>query len=219
MSLSETAYRQLRRDIAHCVLAQGERFSEDSLAERYGFGKAAIRSALVRLRHDGLVAGEPRRAHHVSAISPRDGAEINEMRLLLEPEAARLAALLRTQPQLRAIERAARATAAPDIDDRADDFLAANREFHVAVAVAGGNGRIVAAVEALLTEGERVLFALVQARPVAWRFGAGNLAIAAAIAEQDATRAGSLMRKLLHYGRKLVAAAREELPFVGEGEL
>ena len=85
VSLSEAAYRRLRRDIAHCVLAPGERFSEDSLAERYGFGKAAIRSALVRLRHDGLVSGEPRRAHRVSAISPRDGAEINEMRLLLEP--------------------------------------------------------------------------------------------------------------------------------------
>ena len=85
--------------------------------------------------------------------------------------------------------------------------------------MAGGNGRIVAAVEALLTEGERVLYALVQARPVASKFGAGNLAIAAAIAEQDAARAGSLMRKLLHDGRKLVAAAREELPFVGEGDL
>jgi DNA-binding GntR family transcriptional regulator len=201
------------------VLAPGERFSEDSLVERYGFGKAAIRSALVRLRHDGLVSGEPRRAHRVSAISPHDGAEINEVRLLLEPEAARLAALQRTAPQLRAIERAARTTAAGDIDARADDFLAANRDFHVAVAVAAGNTRIVAAVEALLTEGERVLFALVQARPVASRFGAGNLAIAAAIADQDVARAGSLMRKLLHDGRKLVADARDQLPFVGDGDL
>ncbi|MEM8988578.1 MAG: GntR family transcriptional regulator, partial [Pseudomonadota bacterium] len=56
--LGAQAYRRLKSDILKCVLAPGTVVTEQQAAERYGLGKGPIRSALLRLRHEGLVISE-----------------------------------------------------------------------------------------------------------------------------------------------------------------
>src|SRR5438093_11743268 len=104
---SGIAYEKLRRDIVLGILAPGVRLSEQVIMERYRFKRSAARAALMRLRHEGLVHGSPRSACRVSVLSKREMEEISEMRCLLEPQAARLAAQRRTRSQLSAVDAAA----------------------------------------------------------------------------------------------------------------
>jgi DNA-binding GntR family transcriptional regulator len=216
-SASDVAYRRLHRAIVECEIRPGERVSEDLLVERYGLRKAAVRAALVRLRHDGLVRGAPRRAHEVRPLTMRDGEEINAMRLILEPEAARRAADARTDEQLAAIEDAAAASARRGVSDPPRAFIAANREFHTAIAEASGNSRLAASIVRLIDEGERVLFALLHVTPVGPRLGDEYLRIAAAIRDGDGDRAAQLMHDVLLYGKAYFIDALEHLPIEIDG--
>jgi DNA-binding GntR family transcriptional regulator len=211
-SAGDDAYRRLHRAIVECDIRPGERVSEDLLVERYGLGKAAVRAALVRLRHDGLLQSGPRRAHEVRPLSLRDGEEINAMRLILEPEAARWAARVRTAEQLATIEHAARTAARRDAADPPRAFIAANREFHTAIAEASGNGRLTASIVRLIDEGERVLFALLHLMPVGPRLGDEYLRIAAAIRDGDGERAAKHMYDVLLDGKGYFIEALEQLP-------
>src|SRR5690242_1927088 len=90
--LTERAYEQLRRDIISCSIAPGTEISEAQLCSQYELGKAAVRVALTRLSHDGLVRAIPRRGYMVVPVTLQDIQDVFELRLLLEPAAARLAA-------------------------------------------------------------------------------------------------------------------------------
>jgi DNA-binding GntR family transcriptional regulator len=91
--LTARAAEALRRDILSIRLAPGETLSEAMTASRLGLGKAPVRAALARLAEEGLVQAVPRRGWVVSLVTIRDIHEVFDLRLLLEPEAARRAAL------------------------------------------------------------------------------------------------------------------------------
>ncbi len=62
---SDIAFEMLRADIVACRLPPGLNVSEAELAARYGAGKAAIRSARVRLSERGWVQALARRGYTV----------------------------------------------------------------------------------------------------------------------------------------------------------
>jgi DNA-binding GntR family transcriptional regulator len=212
ISASNAAYDKLRTDIVRSVLVSGERFSEDSLVSRYGFGKAAVRAALLRLHHDGLVERAPRRAHQVTLLTEKDAAEINAMRVVLEPEAARLAAERRTDGQARRIEQLAHESSGENVDRQPARFLSANQAFHRAIAEASGNQRLASAIDNLMAEGERDLYSLLRLRPVASFFGRNNLLVAAAVTHKEPDRASELMRALVLDGKQFFSNAFEFVP-------
>ena len=74
-------------------LLPGERLLEEDLSARLGLGRAAVRMALVRLEHDGLVDRARHRGARVRRISEREAVEILEARSALEGLAARHAAM------------------------------------------------------------------------------------------------------------------------------
>ena len=89
-----------------------ERLVEEDLSRRLGIGRAAVRMALVRLEHDGLVEHERHRGARVRRVSEEEAVEILEVRAALESLAARRAAERATAQDvrdLRAILREMRA--------------------------------------------------------------------------------------------------------------
>src|SRR3954462_9781633 len=90
--LTERAYERLRRDIISCVIQPGDEISESQLSGQYKMGKAAVRVALTKLAHDGLVRAIPRRGYMVMPVTLKDLHDVFELRLMLEPAAARMAA-------------------------------------------------------------------------------------------------------------------------------
>ena len=91
-NLNDIACRTIKDDIISCALQPGEDISEGVLAARYRMGKAPIRSAMMRLRQEGLVVSRGRQGKAVSAVTLRDVQEIFQLRLVLEVTAVRLAA-------------------------------------------------------------------------------------------------------------------------------
>ena len=151
------AHAQLRRAIVRCELLPGQRISEQAVAARYGFGRAATRAALARLDQEGLVVRVPRQGTVVAPVTMRDVHELFQTRRLIEPAAMAEAAGARDVARLVPLEAACRqAHFAPGDRDGAEAFLAANTRFHVAVVELTGNRRLAKLVEGLLVDLERM---------------------------------------------------------------
>ena len=132
-------YEQILLDIVLGELAPTARLDEKALARRYSAGLAGVRDALGRLALEGLVM---RRARVGTTVSPLDLVELREaqeVRSLMEPHCAALAAMHATPEDVRAVEttfdggeRAVRAR-----DCRA--MVAMDQRFHTAIAKASRN--------------------------------------------------------------------------------
>jgi DNA-binding GntR family transcriptional regulator len=91
-SLADRAYLAIRNLIVSLELPPGALIDERRLVETLGIGRTPVREALRRLAQEQLVEVFPRRGMFVTGVDVRDLARISEVRAVLEPEAARLAA-------------------------------------------------------------------------------------------------------------------------------
>jgi len=96
-SLADQAYFSIRELIVTLELAPGSVVSESALMQRLNMGRTPIREAMRTLAHEHLIEVYPRRGAFVAGIDTRDLTALSELRALLEPEAAKLAAKRSTQ--------------------------------------------------------------------------------------------------------------------------
>lgn len=89
---SEMIYEALKNDIILQVIKPNTKLSEVQLAERFGTSRAPVQRALRQLSDEGLVDVRPQSGTFVTAVSFEKSAHIRQIRVLLEPEAARIAA-------------------------------------------------------------------------------------------------------------------------------
>src|SRR5262245_34987063 len=95
------AYAALHAAIVTGEISPGERLIEEELAERLGLSRGAVRGAIARLDHDGLVVRERNRGARVRRFTPAEAVEILEARAALESLAAGYAALRRSDDDVR----------------------------------------------------------------------------------------------------------------------
>jgi DNA-binding GntR family transcriptional regulator len=153
----DQVYALIRHDILACILAPGTAISESALAERYGFGKAPIRAALLRLKQESLVHSSPRRSYVVMPITLRDVHDLYELRLVLEPASCRLAAGKVDAERLARLDEICKLGYEPGDVDSTLRFLDANQRFHLTVAEATGNKRLLRMLAQVLDELTRVM--------------------------------------------------------------
>ena len=156
-NLNDIAYRTIKDDIISCALRPGQDISEGVLVARYRLGKAPIRSAMTRLRQEGLVVSRGRQGNAVSVVTLRDVQEIFQLRLVLEVTAVRLAAGKVDAGRLRSLNEAAHATWTPGDEASESTYVRANRELHRYVAESSGNQRLAALVVGLMEQHERIV--------------------------------------------------------------
>src|SRR5690349_8145832 len=99
-SFADRAYYAIRELIVALELPPGSVVREPELTKRLGIGRTPVREALRRLAQERLIEVFPRRGMFVTKVDVRDLARLCEVRLALEPEAARLAAERATQADL-----------------------------------------------------------------------------------------------------------------------
>jgi DNA-binding GntR family transcriptional regulator len=99
-SFADRAYYAIRDLIVTLELPPGSVVKEPDLTARLGIGRTPVREALRRLAQERLIEVYPRRGMFVTTVDVRDLARLCEVRLALEPEAARLAAERATQADL-----------------------------------------------------------------------------------------------------------------------
>jgi DNA-binding GntR family transcriptional regulator len=90
LSMREQIYEALKGLILDNSYGPRTVLAIDRLAEDFGVSATPVREALVRLESDGLVELIPNRGAQVTDIREEDVRYIWEMRLLLEPYAARM---------------------------------------------------------------------------------------------------------------------------------
>lgn len=211
-SLTEQATALLRREILTASLAPGETLSEAQAAERLGLGKAPVRAALARLAEEGLIQAMPRRGWVVALVTIRDIHEVFDLRLLLEPEAARRAAGRVDADALRRLDAVCAAGYRPDDADSALGFLDANRAFHVAVADLSGNGRLARQIGRLLDESTRMLVLGLKRRDRTGEMAHEHAALIEALALGRADAAAALMHEQVAASRAMVLDALTSAP-------
>jgi DNA-binding GntR family transcriptional regulator len=89
----DDGYLQLRGAILRGDLVPNQRLVEADMSSAFKLPRAAVRTALVRLEHEGLIEREPHRGARVRMVSEAEAVEILQARAALEGLAAAQAAL------------------------------------------------------------------------------------------------------------------------------
>src|SRR5918912_4463877 len=91
-SLADKAYVAIRDRLIMLAIRPGDPIDDDALSQDLGVGRTPVREALKRLEVDRLVVSYPRRGTFATGMDISDLAHISEIRVPLEPVAARRAA-------------------------------------------------------------------------------------------------------------------------------
>ncbi|HZU40316.1 MAG TPA: GntR family transcriptional regulator [Solirubrobacteraceae bacterium] len=211
-SVAILAYEQIRALILGGEMSPGARLSQLDLAERLGVSRTPVREALRRLAGEGLVDALPQRGFRVADLGLEAVMRRLEVRLLLEPGIARLAAE-RAVPE--DVERLAEAIELEAAARDSDTMHDASRMFHMGLARATHNEELVNTLGALwIVEVGRRLLARRAGAPE-WQQSdiSEHRAIMAAVQRRDGVEAERLSRE--HIGDALrhwnpIAAEAEE---------
>jgi DNA-binding GntR family transcriptional regulator len=164
---TDDGYLRLREAIVRGRLAPNQRLVEAEMTSEFGMPRAAVRTALVRLEHEGLVEREPHRGARVRLVSEAEAVEILEARAALEGLAARQAALNLSASgasELREIlERQRAALAEQDLLGASD----VNAELHAKIVELSGHATAQRLIRALNSQMVRYQFRtiLIPGRP------------------------------------------------------
>jgi DNA-binding GntR family transcriptional regulator len=163
-SLRERIYLDLRRRLQRCEIGPNDRLVDTEIAAAYGASRMPAREALMRLVHEGYLVGTTR-GFVIPALSLADVLEIFEIRRLLEPRAAALAARDLTPAAAAALEAALadarRAAAAEDVEG----LILANIAFRAAWLGAVRNARLAATIARFADQVQMVRLATLRHAP------------------------------------------------------
>jgi DNA-binding GntR family transcriptional regulator len=195
--LAQQAYESIRGELMSGRWSPDERLTEQDVAQRLSISRTPAREALRRLVMMGSLEALPGGGYVQRTLSLRDVREHCELRLLLEPEAAALAAA-RSRPELDAL------LAADDLRRPAAD-PAHDMRLHVAIAEVSGNDVLVGLVRTL---NERAavhrLYGAGHDAGVRARLEDGHVQILAALATRDPAATFSAMSDHLRLEQELL---------------
>lgn len=199
ISLAEQAYATIKRDIISCKLRPGDMVVESDLARSYGMSKTPIREALNLLRKEGFVQVLARRGTLIKPIDVQDVQHTFFLRMLLEPEAAALAATRATGDQMKRLRELAEESG----NERGPDpeRLVRNRRFHIGLAEASGVPRLAEIIGSLHEEVER-FYNSERLRVVAEPTGVHHHELLEAIMTGDAERSRTIMVESIKLSRQ-----------------
>jgi len=211
MRAAERAYTAIREGILLGRHAGGVRLIETELALAIGVSRTPVREALRRLHAEGLVHFLPNHGAVVALFEARDAEEIFELRAMLEPISARLAAE-RASPEAIAELRALAEVQVRESKRRRTGFLARigdlNDRFHRAIQAAADSPRL-ATMLAGLTEAPLILRTFGQYSPAELQRSAEqHLELVQALEARDPIWAHGIMQAHILAGRATYIRSR-----------
>lgn len=201
VSGSNSPYERIKAAIIDGAIQPGAALVEATLAEWCGVSRTPIREALTRLEQDGL-AVRTERGLMVRQRSPEEIYDLYSARIVLEVEAARLAAERSTQfdrARLESLLKAAEETDPLDPKALAD----VNREFHYGIWRASRNEALQDLLRRLDLQHMRYPV-LVLSYPGRWEVAMDeHRALVEAILRHDQDEAGKIAEKHFTDAREL----------------
>ncbi|UAK24770.1 GntR family transcriptional regulator [Sphingomonas nostoxanthinifaciens] len=129
--------RTLRQQIMGGRFRPGERLNESQIAREFNISRIPVREALSQLQEQGLVMNHERRGMFVVQLAADEVQQINSLRMVLEPEAMRLARARMTAPVRAELTRLVEQMEA--WDGPLIEAAALDRTFHAVIWRAAGN--------------------------------------------------------------------------------
>ena len=126
-------YTTLREEIQSGGLLPGDPLTVIGLAERFGVSAIPVREALRQLEQEGLIEMTPHVSVRVKGVSVEEALWAAELRLALEPMAARAAMQAATPALVTELTVQLHAMDSHAACGAFDDYMAANRRFHDAI--------------------------------------------------------------------------------------
>lgn len=152
-----TVYNELKREILDMTLAPGDLLDETSLSTRFALSRTPIREALIRLTSEGLINTLPNRNTVVAQIDFETVPAYLDALVLMYRVTTRLAALKRKPEDIQLLRRVQENFASSVSRTDAIAMITTNRDFHLAIAMAGGNQYYIDFFSRLLDQGQRLL--------------------------------------------------------------
>lgn len=165
MSMREQIYENLRERIHTGQLTFDDRLVDVDIANEFGVSRMPVREALMQLVHDGMIESTSR-GFVLRRYSDQEIDEIFEIRRLLEPAAAAIAAKKMTDAALdkmeSALETGSKASKAGDFAA----FTVANAAFRRSWMAQVPNTQLVAALERYIDHVQIIRLVTLSQRPV-----------------------------------------------------
>jgi DNA-binding GntR family transcriptional regulator len=192
-SQADRAYVAIRDLIVSLQLRPGSVISERELMGRVGVGRTPTREALQRLAQERLVEVYPRRGMFVTAVEIRDLALLSEVRVVLESQAAAMAAERATDGDRAALEALIdELDAGEGLDGRA--LIDLDRRIHECVYRCTHNRFLEATLQEYYTLALRIWFLALDRAAELRDAVLEHRALLEAIRDGDAGTAGEIMR-------------------------
>jgi GntR family transcriptional regulator, transcriptional repressor for pyruvate dehydrogenase complex len=214
--LYEQIVQQIEESIVKGILKPGDQLpAERDLAQRFGVSRTAVREAVKALREKGLVEAYSGRGTFITdgttqAVrqsldlmvkigQPEGSAQLAEVRAILEPEIAALAATRIQESELTTMREAVAVMDRSSQDP--DAFIEADLDFHLALAEGANNPLILSLLDSIvgLLREQRLRIFLVPGGPE--RGQAHHKQILDAVERHDADAARKAMRAHLEQVR------------------
>lgn len=194
VSLREQIYEHLRERIQTGQFTFDDRLVDVDIASEFGVSRMPVREALMQLVHDGMIESSTR-GFILRRYSDREIADIFEIRRLLEPAAAEIAARKMTDEALRkmddAIHDGIKASKAGDFTA----FVVANAAFRAAWMAQVPNAQLIAALARYIDHVQVIRLVTLSQRAVREDVLARLRAIHGAFRAGDADRVSALFRE------------------------
>ena len=195
--LADEVHDTLLRQLMSSHIVPGSRLTIDALARELGVSQTPIRAALNRLEADGLVVRVPNAGYRIAPqITREQFDDLLEIRLLLEPAAARRAAERATASQISEMRRLLEEMAELERGEEPmayGTFGLRDAAFHDLVAHSAGNELVRESLARLHTHVH--LFRLLYDTQVTYLAMAEHDEILSAVAARDPDAAAYAMRR------------------------
>jgi DNA-binding GntR family transcriptional regulator len=165
VSLREQIYENLRERIHTGQLTLDERLVDVEIANEFGVSRMPVREALMQLVHDGMIESTSR-GFVLRRYSDREIEEIFEIRRLLEPAAAAIAAKKMNGTALSKMDSAIDAGIKASNADDFTAFVVANAAFRRAWMGQVPNTQLVAALARYIDHVQIIRLVTLTQRPV-----------------------------------------------------
>ena len=185
----------------------GQRLIENDFVSEMGFSRGPLREALRRLEAEGVVLLEKNRGAVVRRWSREDIANLYDVRELLEPQGAKLAARRAADgDDLRGRIESSRRRMKETFEDAVSQYVLENARFHVLVAELSGNAWLRRIVETLQLPVDRLAVFQFVSKGASRRSFHEHEEIIDAILGGNAARAEKSMRVHLRDSRKMISS-------------
>ena len=206
-ALPDHVYAVLKQRILSCSLLPEERLVEKRLCLELGVSRTPLREALNRLSHEELVSFQPHAGYRVARISLEGFRNLIELRAIVEPQAAALAAERANLEDIAELRATASLPYDPSDERGFVDYCRSNARFHLQVVRTARNPNLENIVMSALDLYQRPTYLRIGRQLDPKNPSGKHRLIAEAIARHDAAAAREVMLQHIRGGGERILAA------------